>query len=116
MFLQPEVVFENTHELDPRDAAIKATTERLYGEERVEIMRRARGLFPELFATHQVPYTDIGSLAHGPDDRGQLYMDYCHLTPEGARAAAERMLPVVLDKVLERLAPRHDVPAPAGPA
>ncbi len=116
VFLQPEVVFENTHELDPRDAAIKATTERLYGEERVEIMRRARGLFPELFATHQVPYTDIGSLAHGPDDRGQLYMDYCHLTPEGARAAAERMLPVVLDKVLERLAPRHDVPAQAGPA
>ena len=29
-------------------------------------MRRARGLFPELFAMHQVPYTDIGSLAHGP--------------------------------------------------
>jgi hypothetical protein len=116
VFLQPEVVFENTHLLDPRDAAIKATTERLYGEERVEIMRRARGLFPELFATHEVPYTDIGSLGQGFDDRRQLYMDYCHLTPEGARAAAERMLPVVLDKVLKRLAPRRDGPAPAGPA
>ena len=79
-------------------------------------MRRARGLFPELFAVHQVPYTDIGSLARGPDDRGQLYIDYCHLTPEGARAAAELMLPVVLDKVFERLAPRPDGPAAAGPA
>jgi hypothetical protein len=116
VFLQPEVVFENTHSLDPRDAEIKATTERLYGEERVEIMQRARGLFPELFAAHRVPYTDIGSLVHGADDRGQLYMDYCHLTPEGARAAAERMLPVVLDKVLRRLAPPRTVPAPAGPA
>ena len=116
VFLQPEVVFENTRWLDPRDTAIKATTERFYGEERVEIMRRARGLFPELFAVHQVPYTDIGSLARGPNDRGQLYIDYCHLTPEGARAAAELMLPVVLDKVFERLAPRRDGPAAAGPA
>jgi hypothetical protein len=116
VFLQPEVVFESTHSLDPRDAEIKATTERLYGDDRVEIMQRARGLFPELFAAHRVPYTDIGSLAHGADDRRQLYMDYCHLTPEGARAAAERMLPVVLDKVLRRLAPPRAVPAPAGPA
>ena len=50
MFLQPEVVFEDASRLDPQDAAIKATTERLYGEQRVEIMRRARSQFPSLFA------------------------------------------------------------------
>jgi lysophospholipase L1-like esterase len=112
VFLQPEVVFEDAHRLDPRDAAIKATTEQLYAKERVQIMRRARNLFPELFAKYQVPYTDIWSLAHRPGERGQLYIDYCHLTPEGARAVAERMLPVVLEQVLKRLARRHDAPAP----
>lgn len=115
VFLQPEIVFEDARWLDPRDLAIKATTERLYGEERVAIMRRARGLFPDLFAMHAIPYTDIGSLAHGADHR-QLYMDYCHLMPEGSRAVAERMLPVVLEMVLRRLPPRHESPAPAGAA
>ena len=116
VFLQPEVVFEDTSRLDPRDAAIKATTERLYGEQRVEIMRRARSQFPELFAMHQVPYTDLGSLADDAGAHGQLYMDYCHLMPEGAQAVAERMLPVVLEKILERLAPGRDVLARTGPA
>jgi hypothetical protein len=116
VFLQPEVVFEDTSRLDPRDAAIKATTERLYGEQRVEIMRRARSQFPGLFAMHQVPYTDLGSLADDPGARGQLYMDYCHLMPEGAQAVAERMLPVVLERILERLAPGRDVLARTGPA
>jgi hypothetical protein len=116
VFLQPEVVFEEAERLDPRDAAIKATTERLYGAERVEIMRRARAQFPELFASQHVPYTDIGSLAQDPGARGQLYMDYCHLTPAGAKAVAERMLPEVLDMILERLAPGDDVLARTGPA
>jgi hypothetical protein len=116
VFLQPEVVFEDTSRLDPRDAAIKATTERLYGEQRVEIMRRARSQFPELFAMHQVPYTDLGSLADDAGAHGQLYMDYCHLMPEGAQAVAGRMLPVVLERILERLAPGRDVLARTGPA
>jgi hypothetical protein len=109
VFLQPEVVFEDAERLDPRDVAIKATTERLYGEERVEVMRRARPLFPELFATHDLPYTDLGALAEDAGAHGQLYMDYCHLMPAGAQAVAQRMLPVVLDLILERLAPGDDV-------
>jgi hypothetical protein len=32
-------------------------------------------------------------------------MDYCHLTPAGAKAVAKRMLPEVLDMILERLGP-----------
>ena len=60
----------------------------------------------------QVPYTDIGSLAAGAGERGQLYMDYCHLTPEGARAVAERMLPVVVDKYSSACAASRRCPAP----
>ena len=116
VFLQPEIVFEDSHRLAPRDAAVQAITERLYGNGRVEIMRRARTVFPELFATRRVPYTDIGSLAQGTGEREQLYIDYCHLTPAGARRVAERMLPAVLDKILERLAPESDFLARTGPA
>lgn len=116
VFLQPEIVFEDPHRLAPRDAAVQAITERLYGNERVEIMRRARTVFPELFGTRRVPYTDIGSLAQGTGEREQLYIDYCHLTPAGARRVAERMLPAVLDKILERLAPESDFLARTGPA
>jgi hypothetical protein len=79
-------------------------------------MRRARSQFPGLFAMHQVPYTDLGSLAEGAGARGQLYMDYCHLRPEGAQAVAKRMLPVVLERIFERLAPGPDVMARTGPA
>ena len=116
VFLQPEIVFEDPHRLAPRNAAVQAITERLYGNERVEIMRRARTVFPELFGTRRVPYTDIGSLAQGTGEREQLYIDYCHLTPAGARRVAERMLPAVLDKILERLAPESDFLARTGPA
>jgi lysophospholipase L1-like esterase len=111
VFLQPEVVFENTQWLQPADRAIKATTERLYGPERVELMRRARARFAALFAGHRVPFTDIGTIARQGALPAQLYVDYCHLTPEGSRAVARRMLPVVLDEVLARLESERGAPA-----
>lgn len=112
VFLQPEVVFENDQRLRPQDRAIKATTEELYGPERVELMKRARARFPALFAGQGIPYTDVGTIAEDAGERAQLYLDYCHLTPEGARAVAERLLPEVVDKILERLRPEQGVPAP----
>ena len=111
VFLQPEVVFEREQWLQPADRAIKAITERLYGPERVELMRRARERFPALFAGHRIPFTDVGTIAQPGAEQAQLYVDYCHLTPEGSRAVAERILPVVLDKVLARLGRERSVPA-----
>jgi lysophospholipase L1-like esterase len=112
VFLQPEVVFENDQRLHPQDRAIKTTTEQLYGPERVELMQRARGRFPALFAGRGIPYTDLGAVAAGAGAQAQLYLDYCHLTPQGAQAVAERMLPVVMAKMLERLRREQEVPAP----
>ena len=108
VFLQPEIVFENEQSLHPEDRAIKATTEELYGRERVELMRHARTLFPALFRNHGIPYTDIGAIAPSGGDLRPLYVDYCHLMPAGAAAVAARMLPVVADQVLRRL---HRAPA-----
>ncbi|MGH6905660.1 MAG: hypothetical protein ACREIR_23320, partial [Geminicoccaceae bacterium] len=112
VFLQPEVVFENDQRLLPQDRAIKATTEQLYGPERVELMKRARARFPALFAGRGIPYTDVATIAEGAAERAQLYLDYCHLTPEGARAVAEGMLPEVVDQIVGRLRRGQGVPAP----
>lgn len=119
VFLQPEVVFEAERSLHSKDQAIKATTEQLYGAERVELMRRARSLFPALFRKHGIPYTDIGEIAARGGGPGPLYVDYCHLTPAGAEAVAGRMLPVVADQVLRRLhrgPATSERPAGSGPA
>jgi lysophospholipase L1-like esterase len=117
VFLQPEVVFEDDRRLRPADLAIKETTEKLYGDDRVEIMKRARARFPALFAVRGLPFTDVATIAESAG-RDQLYLDYCHLTPSGAQAVAERMLPVVLAKVLAHLRPGPAVPGSvaSGPA
>ncbi len=88
VFLQPEVVFEDTQ---PTGSAGRcdqgdhgAALRRAAGRDQ----RRAFSRFPELFAMHQVPYTDLGSLADEAGAHGQLYMDDCHLMPEGAQAVA----------------------------
>jgi hypothetical protein len=112
VFLQPEVVFENDQGLHQPDRAIKATTENLYGPERVELMKRARARFPALFAGHRIPYTDLGAIADGAAEQAQLYLDYCHLTPAGSHAVAERMLAVVADKILGHLRREQGVPEP----
>jgi lysophospholipase L1-like esterase len=118
VFLQPEVVFEDDRRLRPADLAIKETTEKLYGNDRVEIMKRARARFPALFADRGLPFTDVATIAESAGERDQLYLDYCHLTPSGAQAVAARMLPVVLAKVLAHLRPGPAVPGSvaSGPA
>lgn len=103
VFLQPEVVFEQTGLLDTEDRAIQAITERSYGNERVALMKRARPLFPALFDQVGIAFTDLGTIA-GPGTRTeQLYLDYCHLSPAGSQAVAERMLPVVLEMIAAHL-------------
>jgi hypothetical protein len=118
VFLQPEVVFEDERRLRPADLAIKETTEKLYGNDRVEIMKRARARFPALFAHRGRPYTDVATIAESAGERGQLYLEYCHLTPSGAQAVAAGMLPVVLAIVLAHLRPGPTVPGSvaSGPA
>jgi lysophospholipase L1-like esterase len=110
VFLQPEVVFEDERRLRPADRAIKETTEKLYGEERVELMKRARARFATLFGDRGIPFSDVATIAEVADGRDQLYLDYCHLSPSGAEAVAERMLPVVISKVLAHLRPGPAAP------
>jgi lysophospholipase L1-like esterase len=103
VFLQPESVFENDRFLSPHDIAVKRTTEAGYGADAAALMKEARRLFPALFAKHDIPYTEIGAIATAATADQKLYIDHVHLTPAGARIAAQRMLPVVLERVRRQL-------------
>lgn len=103
VFLQPEIVFEEPHLLSNEDYTTREITINHYPERLTETMLAFRPLFGQLFEEIGVPFTDIGSIA-APGSAGEtLYTDYCHLTAQGSRVVAERMLPVVRAMIEERL-------------
>ncbi len=99
VFLQPEVVFEDTANLGAVDREIAQITRDRYSPGREEIMKRARPAFPALFEQAGVPFTDIGEIADPAHQDKVLYVDYTHLTPEGSKLVADRMLPVVVEAI-----------------
>jgi hypothetical protein len=103
VFLQPESVLEDDRFLSPHDIAVKRTTEAGYGADAVALMKEARRLFRALSAKHRIPYTEIGAIATPATSDEKLYVDHVHLMPGGARVAAKRMLPVVLERVRRQI-------------
>ena len=106
VFLQPELQFEKPELLSDTDRELQALTARY------EIYTRRgeiRPLFPEQFRRHGIAFADIAEIASDATRQTNLYLDYCHLSPEGSVVAAERMLPWVKPLVDRRLAagPRH---------
>lgn len=104
VFLQPEIVFENQAVLGEADKSILSITEKFMGAASVGLMRKVRPILPELFAEAEIPYTDLGEIASVATSGEQLYIDYCHLTPEGASVLAGRMAQVIFPMVLKRIA------------
>ncbi len=101
VFLQPEVVFENTDHLSPADREIAQITRDKYVPGREEIMIRSRPEFPALFEQAGIPFTDVAQIAGPAHQDKSLYVDYTHLTPEGSKLVADRMLPVVVEAIAE---------------
>ena len=99
VFLQPEVVFEDLAVMSDLDQEIAAITRDNYKPGHEEVMKRSRAEFPALFAQAGIPFTDIGEIAAPEHKDKVLYVDYTHLTPEGSKRVAERMLPVVEDLI-----------------
>ncbi|WP_282022245.1 hypothetical protein [Ruegeria faecimaris] len=99
VFLQPEVVYEDTNVLSETDREIAQLTRDWYKPGREDLMHRARVDFPALFEEANVPFTDIAEIG-GPLHKDKvLYVDYTHLTPEGSKLVAARMLPVVAERI-----------------
>ncbi len=101
VFLQPEVVFEDAAHLSELDRETARITRDFYFPGREDVMKRARLELPALFQHAGIPFTDIGEIA-APEHRDKaLYVDYTHLTPEGSKLVADRMLPVVTRRAAE---------------
>jgi hypothetical protein len=96
-FLQPEVILEDRARLSPEDKDIYDIAFPTYGERGARQMHQLKANLESLFADEGIPFHDISSFYSQNDGSQQYYIDYCHLTPAGAKAAAKAMLPVLLD-------------------
>ena len=53
---------------------------------------RTRTLLPDLFESQGIPFHDVATIAAPSTTDRQLYLDYCHLTPEGSEVVAPASL------------------------
>jgi len=102
VFLQPKLLFEDNLLLSEHDRTIKDITRGKREPEYVETMGQMRGILPLLFEEHGIPFYDMGELGPFNKDRSDLYLDYCHLTPEGSKALAERICDVLYPGIREK--------------
>ncbi|WP_022663497.1 hypothetical protein [Paucidesulfovibrio longus] len=105
IYLQPEIVLEPAELLTEHDRRILDITVRNMHRPPVE-MRHIRDELPELFRSYGLSYFDAAQLT-APDKPGDLYVDYCHLTPLGAERLAENIYPSLLSAIQERIAQRE---------
>jgi lysophospholipase L1-like esterase len=106
LFLQPQMLFEEPSLLSPEDARTwHYVSEDWKGPaakvDRTELMRRVRSKIPEYMRELGIEYYDVASIGSARTADRTLYIDYCHMTPGGARVLAERMFPPVYARVLK---------------
>ena len=91
VFLQPELELEDAGVLNEKDVALRDTRLKNTPANTALAMTTIRGMLPEVFQSIDVPFNDVSSIATGASRGSQLYVDYCHLTPDGSRSLAEKM-------------------------
>jgi hypothetical protein len=108
VFLQPQMLFEDPQtlseaDLRTRDAVLKFDWSTPAGRvDRAEFMKRVRSAMPGYMKEIGVEYhDDASSLGSSAKKDLALYIDYTHVTPDGAKAVAEKLFPYVYPKVLE---------------
>ena len=103
VFLQPEIVLESTEALTEHDQKIQRITIEHMSDEGPEIICRVREILPSRFQSEQIPFYDVSQLTPLNTAGEDLYIDYCHLTPAGARLVAEQIEEVLFPMVVERI-------------
>jgi lysophospholipase L1-like esterase len=105
VYLQPEIVLENGDDLSPSDRNIRKITVDNLTHSPV-FMQRIHAMLPELFHQYGIPFQDVSRLGT-PGTHENLYLDYCHLTPEGSQRLARNIYPTLLKALHERIAARE---------
>ncbi len=110
--LQPEIAFDPSKKLSPLEEKIFDEIANLWPENYVEFKRRARPIVMEKLTrasasvgSGSIDLTDIYA-----DESGDVYTDYCHLTPRGNEVLALALKPAVLAALERRVHP----PNPSG--
>jgi|GEM_PF-891006 len=103
VFLQPEVILEPSESLTEHDREIQKITLDRMPRAAPEATRRIRKLLPSLFQSEELPFYDVSALTPLNADNEDLYIDYCHLTPAGARLVAEQIETVLFPLVTSRI-------------
>jgi hypothetical protein len=106
VFLQPEVVLESEGLLSPHDRDLKRLTLQLNPYKQYEwYMKSLRAQLPGLFQEMDIPFYDLGTICGDTGMRGDLYVDYCHLTPVGADVVAAKMCDILYPQIRGSLPP-----------
>lgn len=103
IFLQPEIVFEREDTLSPEDRKLRQITMKWLPQDVPEKMRQVRELLPEWFQRRELPLVDLGEIGAEETSTQQLYLDYCHLSPDGARVTAQRIADSLYPTVKARI-------------
>lgn len=102
VFAQPEVVLEEDARLTETDRWLKEITlQSMSSPEQMELMRAVAPMLPKLFAEREIDFHDLTRIAGLSTSGKALYVDYCHLSPEGARVLGETIAGIMTPKVLE---------------
>lgn len=106
VFLQPQMLFEDPDTLsradqETRDKVLVDWSAPAGHVDRSQFMKRVRSVMPEYMSEVGVEYHDDASAlgSSATKDRA-LYIDYTHVTPEGAKVVAARLSPYVYAKLL----------------
>lgn len=102
VFAQPEVVLEDDQQLSEADRAVKKITlDNLTGPDQAQLMRDVSRQLPALFAERGLDFHDLSRIAGRSASGKPLYVDYCHLSPEGAMVLGEAIAEIMAPKTLE---------------
>jgi len=112
VFHQPQITFENTDNLGKEDIDIHEKTIKLYksykkvgadGVYNMEVRAAIREMLPSLFQQYGILFHDISEIASPNKIKTQLYVDYTHLTPEGAHRVGTKMAIQLFPHILFKL-------------
>ncbi len=100
IFAQPELILEDDRQLSESDRALKAIT--LAHQPDPKHMSAVQPMLRALFAEAGLTFHDLTRIGPRNPEGRSLYIDYCHLTPDGAeilgRAIAEIMAPGIIKR------------------
>ncbi len=103
IFLQPRIVFEKEGDLSAADNALRKLTVDSLGEKTMAEQERMYRMLPGIFAAAGLEMHDLGSIGAPGTKEKQLYIDYCHFTPEGSKVVAGRIFAAIRDALEAQL-------------